>query len=162
MFEQDQPFRVKSDQNYWEPFALPGVATAVFTVRLLKKVFFPNLLVIALNQLTALKQITLGQNTITPKKDVQSNLWKWKLWFLLLRNPPHLCKCAYSRKYPKSIIQFHWILLFQQQSMHISEYVGDLSPEWRKVKNIFQTRPCSKVDVKAGLKDGSLFLLLKF
>ena len=50
------------------------------------------------------------------------------------------------------------------KSMHISEYVGDPSPslQWRKVKNIFQTRPCSKVDVEPGLKDGSLFLLLKY
>ena len=43
----------------------------------------------------------------------------------------------------------------------ILEYVVDLSLEWRKVKNIFQSRPCSKVDVKAQLRDEGLFLFLK-
>ena len=44
----------------------------------------------------------------------------------------------------------------------ILEYVVDLSLEWRKVKNIFQSRPCSKVDVKAQLRDEGLFLFLKY
>ena len=148
-----------------------------------------------------------------------STIFPWKKTKVVIpfaEKSPHLCKCAYSRKFPKPIIQFDLILPFQQHAyigicgwsitlslqwksekvnkwkwekktsesekvkvkkwkwkskksesgkcMHISKYVGDPSPspQWRKVKNIFQTRPCSKVDVEAGLKDGSLFLLLKY
>ena len=107
----------------------------------LGKVFFANLLINAADQPEALKvvEIILGKNCNTAKKwNVQSSLKKLKVAISFPeKSPPHLCKCAYFWKYPKSIIQFYWILLFQQQSVHTSEYVGDLSSRRRKVKNIF-------------------------
>ena len=122
----------------------------------LGKVFFANPLIIA------------------PPTNPEHWKWYWnkfqqyfpqrkrKLWFLLLKNPLIYANVHIPGNSRNQSFSSIWYCHFN--SMHISEYVGDPSPslQWRKVKNIFQTRPCSKVDVEPGLKYGSLFLLLKY